>query len=236
MVHTSQLASRKPPTSCLTCFAWGLLPGRYCSACYSFAQNHATGVCAGCGRTVALKKGYCRLCWCQASLEAQNQVTVLAPYLQRIRHHQLFFAWMHKPRQPGPRLGKQGRYIRKSRYQLPPLVIPATGVDQLSLFDLPRDFTRFDRRLHANLGNPWLNCARHTLIDLGERRGWPKRVLQETDRALIILLSGHVQGDKVRYSDLFPALRARGLTVERTVEVLDQLGLFDNDRVPTFER
>jgi hypothetical protein len=39
MVHTSLLASRKPPTSCLTCFAWGLLPGRYCSACYSFAQT-----------------------------------------------------------------------------------------------------------------------------------------------------------------------------------------------------
>jgi hypothetical protein len=71
MVHTRLLASRKPPASCLTCFAWGLLPGRYCSACYSFAQNHATGVCAGCDRTIALKKGYCRLCWCQASLQAR---------------------------------------------------------------------------------------------------------------------------------------------------------------------
>lgn len=235
MVHTRLLASRKPPASCLTCFAWGLLPGRYCSACYSFAQNHATGVCAGCDRTVALKKGYCRLCWCQASLQAKDEVTVLGPYLARVRDHQLFFAWMNKPRQPGPRLGKQGRYIRKPRYQLYPLVIPATGVDQLSLFDLSRDFTRFDRCLHANLGNPWLNWARHTLIDLSERRGWPKRVLQETDRALIILLSGHVHGDKIRYSDLFPALRARGLSVERTVEVLDQLDLLDDDRVPAFE-
>jgi hypothetical protein len=92
MVDTRLLTSHKPPTSCVTCFAWGRLPGRSCRACYSFGQNHEPGECASCHRVVPLKKGYCRLCWCQAGLEAKGKVTVLAPYLERIRHHQLFFA------------------------------------------------------------------------------------------------------------------------------------------------
>ncbi|MDT7736803.1 MAG: hypothetical protein QOK09_172 [Mycobacterium sp.] len=235
MVHTRLLASRKPPASCLTCFAWGLLPGRYCSACYSFAQNHATGVCAGCDRTVALKKGYCRLCWCQASLQAKGEVTVLGPYLARVRDHQLFFAWMHKPRQPGPRLGKRGRRPARPRPTSTVPRPPITGCPQLCLFDIPRDFTRFDRRQQAGLDNPWLAWAQHTARQLGETRGWTRWVASDVDRALVVLLANHLEGDTIRYSELFPALRARGLSIERTVEVLDQLDLLDDDRVPAFE-
>ncbi|MDP8961946.1 MAG: hypothetical protein M3N32_10070 [Actinomycetota bacterium] len=43
-----------------------------------------------------LKKGYCRLCCAQASLAARGQVTVLAPYLAAVSHHQLFFADMRR--------------------------------------------------------------------------------------------------------------------------------------------
>jgi hypothetical protein len=45
------------------------------------------------GRVVPLKKDYCRLCWCQASADAKGVWTpTLLPYLQQVRHHQLFFA------------------------------------------------------------------------------------------------------------------------------------------------
>ncbi len=236
MVHTRLLASRKPAASCLSCYAWGLLPGRYCAACYSFAQNHPTGVCAGCDRSVPLKKDYCRLCWCQVSLEAKGEVTVLAPYLHRIRHHQLFFAWMHKPRQPGLPLGKRGRRSARSRPVPARPRSPITGWVQPRLFDMPRDFTRFDRRQHAELNNPWLAWARHTAHTLGEARGWTRWVASDVDRALVILLTNHVEGETIRYSELFPALRARGLSVERTVEILTELDLFDDDRVLAFER
>lgn len=87
MVDTRLLAGGKPPASCVTCFAWGRLPGRHCRACYSFGQNHEPGECTGCRRVVPLKKDYCRLCWYQASLDAKGTVTVLAPYLERVRHH-----------------------------------------------------------------------------------------------------------------------------------------------------
>jgi site-specific recombinase XerD len=104
------------------------------------------------------------------------------------------------------------------------------------LFDSPRDFTRFDREQHGNLDNPWLLWAQHTARWLGEARGWTKWVASDVDRALVILLSQHCEGDTVRHSELSPALRAHGLSAERTIEVLAQIGIFDDDRVPSFTR
>ena len=87
-------------------------------ACSSFRQLHpADGECAGCRRIVPLKKGYCRLCWCQASADAKGVWTpTLLPYLGRVRHHQLFVAKMQrqKPRKGQPRLGERGQQPGKS--------------------------------------------------------------------------------------------------------------------------
>ncbi|WP_333772260.1 hypothetical protein [Streptomyces sp. IBSBF 3136] len=56
------------------------------------------------------------------------------------------------------------------------------------------------------------------------------------NRALVIVLSGFREGEPIRYSELFPALRVRGLPVVRTAEVLDHLGLFTDDRAPAIDR
>jgi len=227
----------RPPSSCAGCFSWGCLPLRsYCGACRSFGVTHEPGECAACHRVVPLKKGYCRLCWMQASLEAKGQVTVLEPFLREIRHHQLSLAGMQRwgARAPGRPVGKQGRRIGRPQPQ-PPQPCPVTGWIQLRLFDAWRDYHRFDRRRHADFANPWLARARTVARAIGEARGWSRRVAGEVDRGLVILLSGHADGDKIRYSELFPALRAYGISVERTVEVLGELGLFHDDRVPAFE-
>jgi hypothetical protein len=55
------------------------------------------------------------------------------------------------------------------------------------------------------------------------------------DRALVVVLSGHAEGDVVRYSELFPALRALDISVERTADVLEQMGVLLDDRRPPFE-
>ncbi|WP_190123880.1 hypothetical protein [Streptomyces inusitatus] len=55
------------------------------------------------------------------------------------------------------------------------------------------------------------------------------------DQALVLVLADHADGDTVRYSDVFPALRARGLSVKRTTEVLDRIGVFADDRTPSFD-
>jgi site-specific recombinase XerD len=238
-----RISPSKPATSCAGCLAWGVLPGRFCRACYTFAQLHDPGDCAACRRRVPTKKGYCRLCWLQASLDAKDQVTVLQPFLERVTHQQLFFAGMHRIRQPGPLLGKQGR--RKP--------CPQPGVDQPSPsstagqqlrfdVDVRRDYTSFDRR-RADLSNPILVHARRHARAIGETRGWTQWVAGDVDRALVILLSSHTTDntaddgsiDKVRFSELFPVLRRYGLSAERTIEVLADLDLFDDDRAPAFE-
>ena len=53
-------------------------------------------------------------------------------------------------------------------------------------------------------------------------------------RGLAILLSTHVEGDTVRYSEMFPVLRALDIPVERVAEVLDEMGVLDDDRCPSF--
>ncbi|WP_331750075.1 MULTISPECIES: hypothetical protein [unclassified Streptomyces] len=56
------------------------------------------------------------------------------------------------------------------------------------------------------------------------------------NRALVIVLSGFREGESIRYSDLFPVLRIRGLPFVRTAEVLDRLGLFVDDRAPAVDQ
>ncbi|MGS2647928.1 hypothetical protein [Streptosporangium sp. G12] len=63
--RSSVSSPTKPAATCVGCHAWGVLPGRYCRACYTFGQLHQVGQCASCHCEVPIKKGYCRLCWPQ---------------------------------------------------------------------------------------------------------------------------------------------------------------------------
>jgi len=225
------------PISCAECFAWGVLPSRRCMACMRFRQLHPDdGECAGCHRIVALKQSYCRLCWCQASADAKGVwAPTLLPYLEQVRHHQLFFAKMQRQQARGdqPRLGKRGRRPRKSTDQV--ACSPVGDWTQPPLLAARRDFTAFDRRRHTDLANPWLLRAQHEARRWGQAHGWTDRVAGDVDRALVILLSHHSDGEKVRYSQMFPALRAHGLSVARTTEILTRLGLLDDDRPDQFD-
>ena len=48
-------------------------------------------------------------------------------------------------------------------------------------------------------------------------------------------MSGHAAGNTVCYSEVFPALRARDISVERAAEVLQEMGVLVDDRRPSFE-
>ena len=224
----------KPAASCAGCLAWGVFSGRFCCACQSFNRNHETAACAACHRLVAVKKRYCRLCRAQPALHGNRQITELEPFLRAIGHQQLFLAGLQRPR---PRRAGADQQRRQGRAPRPEPVTPTSnaGWTQGRLFDAPRDYSRFNRRRHAVLTNPILARSRQAAATIGEARGWTRRVCNDVDRALVILLSRFVDGDKVRFSELFPALRRYRLTVERTVEVLDHLDLFDDDRTPTFD-
>jgi site-specific recombinase XerD len=231
------LRSTKPAASCVTCFAWGVLPGKNCGACLSFNQTHPLGECATCGRTVPVRKGYCRLCWHEASRQARGIWTpTLQPILEKISSWQLFLADLQRPRTQGVRVAKSGRRALRRVEPAADPVAPHSGWIQLPLFDeIPRDFNGFDRRRDADLANPFLLEARRHAQIVAESRGWTRWVISDVDRALVVVLSGHNAGDKVCFSEMFPALRARGLSVERTAEILAALDLLADDRVPTFE-
>ncbi|PRX43103.1 hypothetical protein B0I32_1609 [Nonomuraea fuscirosea] len=232
------IAPDKAAASCVACFAWGVLPGRYCRACYTFGQLHQVSECTCCHRLVPVKKSYCRLCWLQASLEAKDQVTILEPFLRQFSYQQLFFTNMHRQRSKGrgPRIGRAGRRgLRAQPVPSEPVTVPHSW-EQLRLpLQTRRDYLRFERRRQADLTNPALIDARRIVASLAERCGWTRGVIRIVDRALVLLLSTHTPGDKIRFSDLFPALRARGLSVGRTVEVLIELGVLDDDRISVFE-
>ncbi|MGW4799096.1 hypothetical protein ACWEPC_42435, partial [Nonomuraea sp. NPDC004297] len=98
-----------------------------------------------------------------------------------------------------------------------------------------RDYSRFDRRRHADPANPALRKARAASAALAEARGWTRWIISDVDRALVMLLSTHTPGDMIRFSELFPKLRHHGLSVGHTVEVLARIGLLDDDRIPAFD-
>jgi len=92
--------------------------------------------------------------------------------------------------------------------------------------DVRRDYSGFERRRHGNYDNPALIAARRAAALIAEARGWTLGVQADVDRALVILLSGHADGDTIAYSELFPALRRHSLSAERTIEVLQRVHLF----------
>jgi len=203
-----------------------------------FRHRHpGDGQCAGCGRVLAVRNWYCRLCWCQAAAEAKaagdlprGAISALGLHPAGLPHHQLFFQTM-KLRRPGPRA--------RGRGQAPPPATPVTrpspGQVQLRLFEARRDLTCFDERRDADPASPWLIWGRFLAGRLGEARGWTPRVRFGVPRGLIIVLSQHTEGGTVRHPEIFPALRALDIPVERVAEVLTEMGIFTDDRQPSFE-
>jgi hypothetical protein len=161
-------------------------------------MRHPQGTCAACGRIQPVKKGYCRLCWCQASLEARGMHSVLPPFLERIRHHQLFFAGMKLTTRWNPRPQPETDSHPGAPLSAAVTDPPARRPVQLVLFEASRDFTRFSWPGHANLASPWLARGRQVASQLGEARGWTPKVRRIVDRALVMLLSGYRDGEVSR--------------------------------------
>ncbi|MFG2405833.1 hypothetical protein ACGFR8_16150 [Streptomyces brevispora] len=56
------------------------------------------------------------------------------------------------------------------------------------------------------------------------------------NRGLAVVLTGYVEGDVIRHSEIFAPLRALDLRFGHTVTVLEAMGIFQDDSVPSFER
>jgi hypothetical protein len=215
-------------------------------ACYNFAAHYkVAGNCGACGRHVLLKKGYCRPCWCQAHLErTHGPGHPLAPWVAKVRHHQLFFAGIH----PGlksytaPPKAFPRRHDEKGRPRKPPPpAAPRPLVDavQLSLFDelgqRLYQWGRIDLRRDPPPANPWLGRGLHVAHTLAETRGFGAAMRRGVNRVLVTLLTDYTGAERIHLSDFIGLVRAHGHCVDAAIEVLDQMGIFDDDRPPTFE-
>jgi hypothetical protein len=230
-----------PAGSCIDCLAWGLLNGSRCAA-YN-THRHEEGACTGCGRAELFRKGYCRMCWNQARAQAKasgqpRNKAIASNFLdQGGDFHQLFFASLQITKgaatTPERRHGRRGAPRKPPP---PPAQRPRDRWIQTKLFDPPRDFTRFNDDTDAAPANPWLAWGIYLAHQIGEAHGWRRGIQYGVRRGLIVLLSGHTADDVIRYSELFPAMRARDLSVERVVEVLTAMGILLDDRTSSFEK
>jgi integrase len=227
-------------TSCRSCLAWGLTYRRgLCRACYGFSSRHGiAGDCGGCGRRERLKKGYCRLCSLQAARDRiTQQGTSLAPYLRDVRHQQLSLIVCSR-RFIAPR-GVAHQPTIKGQPLKPPPPVPGRprmiGV-QLLLFVVPRRY-RYGR---VNLScdpvpeNEWLVWALHLARTMAEAHGFDPVVLRELNMTLVMLLAEHCDGELIRSSDFYDVLRERNVSIRHTSEVLETMGVLDDDRTATF--
>jgi integrase len=227
--------------SCADCLAWGVPGSRRCMSCWVWRNKHpGESGCAGCGRNLAVKDGYCRLCWQQARYQSKlaggfprGAVSVLQAG-DRLPHHQLFFDRMQLRRPHGP-VHQHARRGAPAKPPPPPAVQPSFRWIQPRLFEARRDFTRSDEDEDADPCNPWLAWGLYLAWRRGESRGWRRGLRFSLRRALIILLSRHEPGDTVRYSEIIQVQQAFDVSAGRTAEVLQEMGVLDDDRRPSFE-
>lgn len=234
------------PRGCIDCLAWGRLGGRRCISCSVFRHDNSDrDRCAGCDRVLAIKHGYCRLCWHQAALDgnaAGRRRGADAAYLHGrlhlavIRHHQLFFDRMKYRRASGP-VRARDRRGRPRKTAPPPFGPPRVGWIQPPLFSIGRDYTRLiDSTAYSDgLTGPWLAWARHLAHRRGEARGWHPALLTGVDRILTILLSVHVAGETITITQVHTLCRRLGASGERVCEVLTDMDLLIDDRQPGFD-
>ncbi|MFY1632384.1 integrase [Solwaraspora sp. WMMB335] len=240
---------RRAVTTCAACLAWGLTFAQgVCLACYNFAaprHGHQAGECGACLRRERLKKGYCRLCWCQARTvrtvlaDDARSAVVLAPYLRDIRHHQLFFADMDRrtapPRAAPRRYGVKGRPLKP-----PPLPAarPVTGWIQPPLLDAGVRSYRYaaiDLRHGAAPDNPWLAWALHLAHTNAEARGWAPVTRRGMQRVLVMLLADYQEGDLIRVSDFADIVVRRCTDLGYVIEILAAMAVVDDDRPAALE-
>ena len=220
-----------PVGSCPDCLSWGSSYGSqsYCRACYDFTRRYDRSECAGCRRTIAVKKGHCRLCWLQAGIAAAGRRRITPEDFERTGYWQLSLAGMN-------RLGSTGPAPGAIAAGPPPPAGQAAGT-QLEL-RAPGESRHFDARhwVASRIDGEALALTRRIASGLAETRGWNARIVIETGRALAVVLADHTPGDMIAWSGLSPALHSRDLSVTRTAEILDLAGLLDDDRVSSFAR
>ncbi len=193
-----------------------------CRACRSFRHDHpGEHECTGCGLTLRVKDGYCRLCWVQLSGgrawegATSPAVAALTAAGVKITHHQLFFDKMSPRKGAGPR---------------PAARAGAGGGPGAGALARPAR----PRRMPED--SPALAAAVRVAGSLAEARGWSAEIRRRVRKGLGMALAGRGEGEDVQWSRALPLLRAaRQASPGNVAEVLRQMGALRDDRPPAFD-
>jgi hypothetical protein len=226
----------KHARSCPDCFAWGFFYGSrqgVCLGCQGWrTTNPSRGTCRICGhRYIARNLDLvCRLCWRQAA--ALRQPHRPLDYAGANRHgQQLFFADMFT-RHHSRALRRQhsnGGERRPSQIALP------VGHRQLCLLDLARDLTRGLTRSFPS-PDPQVWALLEQAIDQhADEHGWQPHTVEGVRRGVRILLGTQdTPGAPIRATDI-DQLASIEVAARPVRDVLERLGMVDDDRVPAIE-
>lgn len=122
----------------------------------------------------------------------------------------------------------------------PPAVArPAPAAVQLRLFDQlgarVYHWGRVDLRSGPPPANPWLAWGLHVAHALGEAHGFGAGLQRGVNRILVMLLADYSGADPIRLSGFSSLVRAHHHGAATAIEVLEEMGVLEDDRPPTFE-
>ncbi|WP_328964978.1 helix-turn-helix domain-containing protein [Streptomyces virginiae] len=109
---------------------------------------------------------------------------------------------------------------------------PDSAWRQPPLFEqIPRHFDRLNTS-DADLAGPWQAWAKCLAHRFAEARGRGRNIRFAVNRGLAIVLTGHVEGDVIRHTEIFSPLRALDLPIGHIITVLEGKGFVDRTVYP----
>jgi len=218
--------------SCLDCHAWGATRTTkwLCVGCANWRRLHRTAdACASCSHTVAVNdRRICRLCWKNATGHrlSGGGFDPIGPN----RHgQQLFFARMQRAAALRPHA--------RARRAAPPWP-PGRPVQhrQLVLFALPHDLSRGRGPLPEPSDGELAAALEWVTTEHARAAGWNRSMATKVRCGIRTLLGlQDTPGAPIRYSEML-VLPPLNITIRPIIEVLQPLGMFEDDRTPAIIR
>ncbi len=197
--------------------------------------------CEACGRIIHCSKGFCRLCWTEASRASSTRARRLPHADTRhtrqpptvLRRHAPSptispATWASTTEAPTPYVNsaKALRTSRRSRS------VPA--------FRNPRELSRFERPPFSEwfeeaLRQPHIALAMRTADRVAGAYGWSSRLRYDVGRGLIVALACRPPDELVPHSELGALTTHLRISVTRVAAVLDEAELLLDDRIDAIE-
>lgn len=221
--------------SCRDCLAWGTNRrfGWLCHGCRGWRVRFPAGTCIACGRSLAVNEmSACRLCWQQATVlyQASTRASIIAANRDG---QQLFIANLarinprrHEPLAavPARQPAGDGRVVSRQSLHL---------AQQPIMFEAARDMKAGSRAGFREPADPAL--ASYLMLaaaDHASRFGWTVKTTGRCKHGIRIVLGLHdAAGLMVRASDV-QALYQLDIPVRAVLDVCDEAGVLDDDRLP----